>query len=1261
MAEGDHVDVGRSQPFGPDSLSTTANARPAASHSCKRTPGVFRRPSNTSLALGVFGPASLTSAATDDQARIEALEGTVNQMATNMAELLALLRGPNRASSSSTPPSGPGPTVDPTLWAPPIQAPKNVEAPAPPTLYTSTVHPFTSQLPPPPAPSVVPLPPVTFLSSEHILSAPPPVSIPAPAMAYTVPPPMVFQASTGPASTHFQATELPPYPSLQPHAGLSYQAPPPERRLKRMEETIRALQAGDARPDARHGDGSLFPDTRLPPKFKIPEFKTYEGTTDPRHHLRHYRGKMLQYWEYEEFAEDIPTWEDLSRKFTGQYRYCAETPPTLLELSTKEMARGQKFEEYAAKWRAQAAKHIPPISEAQQIQLFHSTLRGVYYSHLLAQTSSFSDLIEVGKKLDLGMKLGRMEDPSNKGEESSKKVPATSSSSSGRRGKEVSVNTVNAAQQAPQQYSMNYTAAPPVAPSYAPHAPQYRPQTPTQQIYYSVLPPPPLPTVSSSVVHHYAPAPSQAPQYQPPAPRTSQPTQRALPPQEAAVGFTGIDAPHAPLVIDVPAREPYSNDRVPWTYEGGVGNLEQQFGVMGITRSGRLYENPATTDKGKAPTTEEGTRPRTLPTPSKKEAEAFMKVIKASEYKVVEQMAKSPTHISLLALLLNSEPHREALVRVLTAAQIPKGTPPNQIEETINSIFSNTISFSDDELPSEGCAHFRALHIVCKCNNHIVGRVMIDNGSALNVCPVTTLKQMNVDLNRIRPSKTAVRAFDGSRREALDPLGRRHSVLATSEGEIHHRGEDHHGQRGGGLRHLQGDAVPYISVGDDENLPFHSFETISVIRDYGEVGPSRADRMIGKVLLRHNYIPGTGLGARGQGINRPIEVEEYKHRRGLGFRPSCHEIIVARRGNRLYRLATYYGRLNSGIPVPPLSHFFPGPPLIIGSTSDGPSSDFDDTTDALPTVYAVTEEIPSGVHIRPTQEDEELNNWTSVLRYSAVIADVLHSNPNLRRVDSNPSEECLEEPGPIYFGEGLDEDSLVPEIEESLRRLEDRQLTSLEPTEEINVGTEEEPRILKIEVFAWSYADMPGLDPSIVKHFLPLDTEKFLPKRQQLRRQRASLLLRIKEEVVKQINAGFLEVCNYSEWVANIVPVEKKDGRVRVCVDYRDLNKASPKDNFPLPHIDILVDNTARHAQFSFMDGLSGYNQIRMAEEDKIKTTFTTMWGTFCYRIMPFGLKNAGATYQRAMVTLFHDMMHKEVEVYVDDMIAKSKEGEDHL
>ncbi|PKI68440.1 hypothetical protein CRG98_011165 [Punica granatum] len=281
-------------------------------------------------------------------------------MATSMAELLALLKGSNRASSSSTPPPGPGPTADPTPWAPPTQAPENMETPVPPTLHTSVAHPFTSQFSPPPTPTAVPLPPATFLSSEHVLSTPPPVSIPALAMAYTVPPPM----APPPINTTFHEPGTPTHAAqfASPTHFFPEADAEQERRLKRMEETIRALQAGDARPNARYSDCSLFPGMRLPPKFKVSDFKTYEGTTDPRHHLRHYRGKMLQYWEYEEFvihsfqdnlsgsaldwfmslkAEDIPTWEDLSRKFTDQYRYCAETPPTLLELSTKEMARAK--------------------------------------------------------------------------------------------------------------------------------------------------------------------------------------------------------------------------------------------------------------------------------------------------------------------------------------------------------------------------------------------------------------------------------------------------------------------------------------------------------------------------------------------------------------------------------------------------------------------------------------------------------------------------------------------------------------------------------------------------------------------------------------------------------------------------------------------------------------------------------------------------------------------------------------------------------
>ena len=164
------------------------------------------------------------------------------------------------------------------------------------------------------------------------------------------------------------------------------------------------------------------------------------------------------------------------------------------------------------------------------------------------------------------------------------------------------------------------------------------------------------------------------------------------------------------------------------------------------------------------------------------------------------------------------------------------------------------------------------------------------------------------------------------------------------------------------------------------------------------------------------------------------------------------------------------------------------------------------------------------------------------------------------------------------------------------------------------------------DVFAWSYQDMSGLDTDIVVHHLPL-REECAPVKQKLKRVKLEMLLKIKEEVKKQLDVGFLEVAKYLQWVANIVPVQKRDGKVRMCVDYQDLNRASPKDNFPLLHIDTLVDNTTNHSLFSFMDGFSGYNQIKMASKDMEKTTFLTMWGTFCYKIMPFGLKNTEATY----------------------------------
>uniref|UniRef100_A0A2N9GG70 RNA-directed DNA polymerase n=1 Tax=Fagus sylvatica TaxID=28930 RepID=A0A2N9GG70_FAGSY len=149
--------------------------------------------------------------------------------------------------------------------------------------------------------------------------------------------------------------------------------------------------------------------------------------------------------------------------------------------------------------------------------------------------------------------------------------------------------------------------------------------------------------------------------------------------------------------------------------------------------------------------------------------------------------------------------------------------------------------------------------------------------------------------------------------------------------------------------------------------------------------------------------------------------------------------------------------------------------------------------------------------------------------------------------------------------------------------------------------------------------------------------------------------------VKKLLSAGFIKPIQHPQWLSNIVPVKKKNGRIRCCVDFRNLNKACPKDEFPLPNMDLLIDSAAGHAMFSFMDGFSGYNQIFMSPKYTEKTTFRTPIGNFYYTVMPFGLKNAGATYQRTMTAMFHDMMHREIEDYVDDIVVKSKTREDHF
>jgi hypothetical protein len=218
-----------------------------------------------------------------------------------------------------------------------------------------------------------------------------------------------------------------------------------------------------------------------------------------------------------------------------------------------------------------------------------------------------------------------------------------------------------------------------------------------------------------------------------------------------------------------------------------------------------------------------------------------------------------------------------------------------------------------------------------------------------------------------------------------------------------------------------------------------------------------------------------------------------------------------------------------------------------------------------------------------------------------------------------------------------------------------------------HLGLEEFKKMMIIlreykDCFAWDYPKLPGLSRLLVEHQLSIK-EGFLPFQQAPRRMAPDIILRIKEEIEKLVRASFIRPARYVEWLSNIVRVMKKNGKLRICIDFRNLNMATPKDEYPMPVVDLLVDGASGYNVPSFMDRHSGYNQIFIAENDVHKTAFRCPGsiGTFECVVMSFGLKNVGATYQRVMNSIFHNMIGKYMKFYIDDVVIKSQDFDEHL
>jgi hypothetical protein len=216
-----------------------------------------------------------------------------------------------------------------------------------------------------------------------------------------------------------------------------------------------------------------------------------------------------------------------------------------------------------------------------------------------------------------------------------------------------------------------------------------------------------------------------------------------------------------------------------------------------------------------------------------------------------------------------------------------------------------------------------------------------------------------------------------------------------------------------------------------------------------------------------------------------------------------------------------------------------------------------------------------------------------------------------------------------------------------------------------DLTSQEEEKIISYlsrnkDVFAWSALDLVGVSRSIIEHSLGIDPS-MRPKKQRLRKMSDEKIEDAKAEVHRLLEANFIELVAYPTWLSNVVMVQKKNSKWQMCIDFTSLNKACPKDNFPLPRIDKIVDSAAGCEVMSLLDCFYGYHQIYMKEEDKASTSFITPFDTYCFIRMPEGLKNAGSTFSRLTKMVLESQAGRNIFTYVDNIVVASKNKEDHL
>ncbi|RVW25140.1 Retrovirus-related Pol polyprotein from transposon 17.6 [Vitis vinifera] len=1050
-----------------------------------------------------------------------------------------------------------------------------------------------------------------------------------------------------------------------------------------------------------------MPVAALPVEFRMPDIERYTGIGCPVFTCSY----------------TALTWADLGQEFIRQYSFNTIVDVSRRELEALRQGPDETVTSFISRWREKIAQIIDRPSERDQISMIMRSLQPRFARHLMGfPQTDFGSLVQALYGIEEGISRGLWADSSpsdSKGKKSGSGPRPSDVGTIGMTGHRSSRRPPFQSQFLGTPYQMiqhdQYRpVAPirPVGPTYLHPPPQpvyatQAPQRPPMQFHHQYrAPPPPRPvrqftqlgmplsrafqrlraghdTDSCSALRHAIQdlidqglvdlgRPGVATD-----PLPTHDTRAVPPPPEGVhlIEFAGDEI--FMMGWDGEAPQPIS------LYEESdfVGYIpRQQIPRPFSLTPDRIYGPPPVSPI----VTRSGRVAQPPPVDRPFAGIAAREEVQREDDEILRQLRTTQARISIWSLLASSSTHRDALVRALGQIRVDTATTP------------------------EGLIHMltadRATCIVRR-----VPSVLLDNGSALNVCPLVTAIALGFSPDDFGPSTQTVRAYDGTQRTVMGTLSTHVMIgpvsysivfqvlriqssfnLLLGRPWIHEAGAIpsslhqkvkfiHEGR----IITIQSDrdiitsSEPVLHIShseDDLHLTGFTFDEVQVVsledgsRDMVPMSfDQHSSTLVLSMMRGMSYLPGMGLGRRQQGPHEFTFTVDHDTPYGLGYIPQrlmhviCHSCAGIGGSEHTPRTegtvhipetveiqdiqqALGQIHLDTGtteapgamIVTPPspdrASRIFDAVPhgahtvfrhaLVISLMQPhGPLSVFDisgvSVLDDESVLDVVTSDFAS-VEGESDSVDPPLS-FDTMSEFVTRFDDISDGNNDMSIFEYlNVSQHfpLIAPPAPmthIYDVDDVgDTDDPLGGHSECDFDTEDRKVTPISSsTELIDFGAPDQPREIRIgsslspyersrlidllrsylDVFAWSYEDMPGLDPTIVQHHLPI-LPHARPVKQKLRR---------------------------------LHPRWSLQDKVRVCVDFRDLNKASPKDDFPLPHIDMLVDSTAGHPMLSFMDGFSG------------------------------------ATYQRATTTLFHDMMHKDVEVYVDEMIVKSRDRADHL